>query len=199
MTRRMLIHLSWLLPVAVFLIILGSVTIWFANASIGTLPDYGGLVEFKMVDQDGQVFTDEDLTGKISVVYFMFTRCRAVCPTTSRHMAQLYETFGESDMVQLVGVNVDPTHDTPDVLKTYADSIGITTDNWKFLHAPLEEVSRVMEEGFMVGGDDLPGAHSSRFVLLDTEGHIRGYYDGMDSEEIPVIKEHIAMLARQAR
>ncbi len=196
-SRSVLWHMRWVMPTALFLVMLGASVIWFGKSSVGQLPVLGTAPEFGMIDQYGNQFGLQDIEGKIAIFSFGFTRCHSICPTTQKHMSLLYEFFQQSDDLRLVTVSVDPENDSPEVLKAYADSWNVTDDLWVFLSAPKEDVFDLCQTGFMLPAENIPTFHTARFVLLDRLGRIRGYYDGMDSLSIDLLKEHIKLVANE--
>jgi protein SCO1/2 len=106
------------------------------------------------------------------------------------------------DGVRLVSVSIDPEHDTPEVLAEYAGNYG-ASERWRFLTGEPEVVRMLAVEGFKLGvaeveGEADPGlalVHSDRFVLVDAEGRIRGYYDPFEPESIARLERDVAALA----
>jgi protein SCO1/2 len=153
------------------------------------LPNLGTIPEMSLVDQNRQSFDRSDLMGRISIVDFVFTRCPAICPLLSEKMSQLQDRFeGAGPDVQLLSISVDPEHDTPDVLRAYAERYGADPARWRFLTGDADEVNSVVVRGFRQAmgepveteaGVDV--MHSSHFVLVDREGEIRGFFAN-DSE-----------------
>ncbi|MFH1699373.1 MAG: SCO family protein [Candidatus Zixiibacteriota bacterium] len=197
MNKRFISNLRWIIPAVVFLFLLGTAVIWWAESSRGKLPILGEIPEFSMTERNGQPFGRTDLNGKISVVCFGFTHCRSICPTTCMYMSQLYNYFSGSDKIQFLFISVDPERDSLRVLQAFAEKWGVMDNRWNFLRAPIEDVVRLSEEGFMLPAEGLPGGHTYRFTLLDRQGRIRGYYDGTDEKSMMILKNHISMLARE--
>lgn len=158
------------------------------------LPLFGELPEFQFIDQTEKPFGKTDLLGKTSVVDFIFTRCKGPCPVMAVNMGQLYREYATDNRIQFVSISVEPEYDTPEVLTQYADLQGVTDDRWRFLIAQIEDVVLLSELGFKLAADDLPGAHSTRFVLVDTLAQIRGYYSGTDTASVAMIKADISKL-----
>lgn len=78
---------------------------------------------FQLTDQNGKRFTDADLKGKWSLVFFGFTHCADTCPTTLNEMSQALDQLGsERDKVRIVFISVDAERDTPEVMKSYVSS-----------------------------------------------------------------------------
>ncbi|RME00857.1 MAG: SCO family protein [Calditrichaeota bacterium] len=160
------------------------------------LPVYGFVPEFRFTESHGTSFGLEDLKGKISVVDFVFTSCRTACPVMSARMSQLYQAFSGNEAVQFVSISVDPEHDTLEVLRQYAQEHGATDQRWAFLRAPSEKVKWLAEKGFFVSGD-FPMMHSTKFILVDRQGRIRGYYDSFDPQSLEQLKAQIQELLEQ--
>lgn len=88
------------------------------NASAGYRHTVGG--PFTMIDQNRHVITDRTLAGKPFAIFFGFTRCPEVCPTTMNRLAQLRRKLGvDGDRFNIVFVSVDPEHDKPEDLKSF--------------------------------------------------------------------------------
>jgi cytochrome oxidase Cu insertion factor (SCO1/SenC/PrrC family) len=179
--------------------------------------DYGPVADFRLTERDGRTVTRADLLGKVWVASFVFTRCTGPCPQVTGTMARLQsELKGEPD-VRLVTFTVDPARDDPAELRKYAEHFGADPGRWLFLTGPEEELYRLIRESFRLavqpntGPDRRPGnevMHSTRLVLVDRHGEIRGYFDGVREPELPdadaqfeanlrKLKEKAAALARE--
>src|SRR5690606_24853087 len=85
-----------------------------------------------------------------------------------------------SDKVEIVSITVDPKRDTPEALTRYAERFDGNGVAWHFLRGPLPTVQSLMQDGFRLASVDLPGGHTTRIVLVDRDGNIRGYYSGLE-------------------
>lgn len=148
------------------------------------------LPRFALVERSGRAFTPEDLGGHVTVADFIFTTCGSICPRMTARMARLRSELPEA--VRFVSFTVDPAHDTPDVLRRYAEPLN-AGDRWLFVTGAQAELHRLATDGFKLAamalppgsaGDDGPFLHSSKFVLLDRKGRVRGYYDSEDENEL---------------
>ena len=144
-------------------------------ASLGTVP------LFQLTNQNGQPFGSAELNGKIWIADFVFTSCRGPCPLISSRMSELQRPLEKSD-VHLVSFTVDPQTDTPEVLRDYAERLHARPGRWDFLTGPVSSIYELTRNGFKLGvsdGADEEGVpvHSTRAVLVDRRGMIRGYYD----------------------
>jgi len=160
------------------------------------LPMLYDLPEFSFTPSSGNSFGRAELRDKVTVVDFIFTRCKGVCPVMAASMTDLYRRFDSEQQVQFISITVDPAHDTLQVLQQYASDIGVHDSRWQFLWAPLEKIVDLSENGFKLSAENLPGGHSSRFVLVDKSANIRGYYDGLEGDEMDKLNAGIRQLLR---
>jgi protein SCO1 len=153
------------------------------------LPVLGTVPPFTLTERSERSVGAEDLRGSVWVADFVFTRCPDVCPLLSTRMSSLQEPLATGDdPVRLVSVSVDPVHDTPAVLATYAGHYR-AGPNWLFLTGARDAVASLLRDGFRVafaddGPPTSPITHSDRFVLVDRQLRIRGYYHGNDRTDL---------------
>jgi protein SCO1/2 len=150
---------------------------------LGTLPD------FQLVDPHGAPFGSADLRGQVYVASFFFTRCPSVCPLLMTRMKQLQDRFRNDGIhgIRLVSITVDPANDTPEVLREAEPRYGVDEAHWTLLTGPPDRVRTLCVDGFHVPGfeqayrgeGDIP--HTTKVVLVDQRGRIRGYYDTDES------------------
>jgi protein SCO1 len=160
------------------------------------LPDYGKVPAFRMTDSTGRPFSSSKLAGKVWVVDFIYANCPAACPMMSSKMHTVAEKLkGEND-VRIVSISVDPERDTPPVLNEFAKRYGGPTEQWTFLTGTPETVHLLAYTAFHVG--DVLGKieHSTKFMLVDKQGKIRGYYSSTDEEGIPQMLKDLSVLRR---
>lgn len=152
------------------------------------LPAYGTVPKFELVNQDSQPFGAAQLSGKIWIADFIFTTCPGPCPIISTRMGELQRPLEKSD-VHLVSFSVDPEKDTPEVLHAYADKLRKQPQRWDFLTGSRDTIYSLSKDGFKLGvsdGSEEEGIpiHSTRFVLVDRRGTIRGYYDALAPDAV---------------
>ena len=157
--------------------------------------------EFQLTDQTGRPTTLEDLKGKIWAANFIFTRCKGPCPITILRMQELNTKLKKvRGNVELVTFTVDPEYDTPEVLKTFGEQLGADPAAWKFLTGTPDAIKNIVVTGllqpFAKEPDGTP-AHSSRIVLVDAKGWLRGYCDGLDPEAVQKLMVDIGELLRE--
>ncbi len=159
------------------------------------------LGDFALMDASGKTFTRNSLRGRVWIVNAVYSRCPGPCSRMTQETARLQEQLSTYDQIRFLSVTVDPDFDTPAVLKEYAKVNGADESRWIFLTGPKTEVRRFIQQGLRLAVEELPPGetgpegpitHSTKFILLDAETRIRGYYDGLDSQAC-------AKLARDAR
>jgi protein SCO1/2 len=157
--------------------------------------------DFQFTAQDGSTVTKDDLEGRVWVANFVFTRCLGPCPMMTSRMAELNQKLGsKAGDVNLVSFTVDPDHDTPEVLKAYGEKAGARPERWKFLTGPKAQIENTIVKGFLQAlGKDQEGMpiHSTRFVLVDKDGWIRGFQDGNDPEVVQKLLMDIGDILRE--
>lgn len=158
------------------------------------LPVLGHVPAFTLTDSRNMPLTQNDLKGKVWVASFVFTRCQGPCPTLTAHLATLYRSYELEPNVALVSISVDPLHDTPGVLAAYAKKFNADPQKWHLLTGSESAIIDLITKGFKVGDDKNLINHSTRFVLVDANLDIRGYYDGMDKDAIKNLFQDIAMI-----
>jgi protein SCO1/2 len=133
---------------------------------------------FSLLDQNGKTITDADLKGRVWVANFVFTRCQGPCPMMTAKMAGLQDALGPAN-IRLVTFTVDPEHDTPQVLKAYAKERGVDERFWTLATGNLEVILSVAR-GMLIAAapaeGDQPILHSTKFILVDQEGRLHGFY-----------------------
>lgn len=154
--------------------------------------------EFRFTDQNGNTISNKDYEGKVYVLEFFFTTCPSICPKMNANMVEIQNAFLNERNFGIASFSITPHIDTPEVLKTYADSNGITSPNWHLMTGDVDEIYKLANEGFYLytakdesaeGGFE----HSGNFALIDKNGFIRSrsdaqgspiiYYNGIISEE----------------
>ena len=156
------------------------------------LPVYNQVPDFVLTAQSGREFRRQALEGKVWVADFIFTTCAGPCPRMSSQMHQLQTQVKD---VTLVSFTVDPEHDTPQVLADYARKFQAEPDRWYFLTGSRDNLQVVMRQAFMLG--DVNMAHSTRFVLVDRKGRVRGYYETTDAGDLKRLAGDIGRLNRE--
>jgi protein SCO1/2 len=151
---------------------------------------YHRIADFSFVNQVGDTITNADVSGKVYVADFFFTTCPTICPVMKKEMLRVFEKFKGNTNFLILSHSIDPTHDTPEVLKDYAEKLGIEdATTWNFLTGDQEKIFEIGQTSYLTTAmaDQMePGGflHSGAFLLIDQKGQIRGVYDGTKSDQV---------------
>ncbi len=157
-----------------------------------SIPVLGTIPAFTLTDQSGSDFGTDQLDGKVWIANFIFTRCTATCPMQTRELATIQNRLRRHPLrrdIRLISITVDPEHDTPEVLKSYASAHSADPHMWRFLTGSEDDVRKLSRDSFFLpveeAADDAtsPIVHSSKFILIDPYRRIRGYYEALSADE----------------
>lgn len=172
----------------------------------------GPVPKFELVNQDNIKISNESYKGKVYVLEFFFTTCPSICPKMNLSMLDIEKSFFGNPNFGLVSITIDPSHDTPEVLKSHAKLLGVKSSNWNFLTGDREYIYNLANKGFnlYVGENNkIKGGfeHSGLFALIDKNGNIRCrkdnfgnpilYYDGLDKKGVRDIQQDINILLKE--
>lgn len=144
---------------------------------------------FNYIDQDSIPFNSETLDGQIYVADLFFTSCPSICPKVMKNMLRIQEKYKGTPNFKLVSFSLDPKRDTPPRLKKYAKNIGADLSFWHFVHGPKDSIMAIANEDYYVPAfedKDAPGGfdHSGKILLVDGDGHLRGFAEGTEDEDV---------------
>ena len=190
-----------LIPIVTLLLLLWLRHIEVAALRQRTVSSYGTVPSFQLVNQNGQPFGSPQLAGKIWIADFIYTTCPGPCPMISSRMSELQKPLEKTD-VRLVSFSVDPAKDTPAILRGYAEKLHADADRWNFLTGPKSAIYKLSHDGFKLAVSDgsneqgIP-VHSTRIVLVDRHGQIRGYYDATEADAVTKLVADTSHLLRE--
>jgi protein SCO1/2 len=156
---------------------------------------------FKLMNQDSIWVTPESFKGKVYVADFFFTSCPTICPKMKKEMLRVYEAYQANDQVGIISHTIDPVYDTIPLLKDFAERLGVSAPKWHFVTGDKEEIYKLGQTGYMVTAmedENEEGGyiHSGAFLLVDKDSHIRGVYDGTQSEDVDKLISDIGLLLK---
>lgn len=165
------------------------------------LPEIASVPPWTLQSAQGGAVSSDDLRDHVVIYDFIFTRCTATCPMMTARMGDLASRLRSED-VRFVSISVDPEWDTPAVLREFRERV--TRDaRWIFLTGTRDEVRDLSVGGFLLAADPPeedeqggPIVHSSRFILVDRAGAIRGYYDSLNPEMMTSLEQDAKRLLR---
>jgi protein SCO1/2 len=201
---------------ALFLIIpIVWVLLWKSGKhNYNTLPIYGSvemsgdtipfvIPEFSFINQYGKVVSNNDFKDKIYVANFFFATCPDVCPEMNNNLTVVYDKFKNHNNFMILSHTVHPEHDSVEVLADYAKKLGVNNNKWQFVTGSKAELYRMAESEYRVtatkGAGPKDFIHSELLVLIDTDKHIRGYYNGRDFKDIQKLNDGIKILLKEER
>ena len=175
---------------------------------------------FAMFNQDSILVTEKDYLGKVFIVEFFFTSCPSICPIMNSNLVAVQDHFKEQENFGIASFTIDPDHDTPTVLKEYAEKHSVSNLDWHFLTGDQSEIYELANKGFSIFSAEMPNApggfeHAGLFALVDKNGFLRSrmdefgnpiiYYRGAileekktneqgETEQISILKEDIKKL-----
>lgn len=162
------------------------------------LPVYGQVPRFELTAQSGHKFDSQQLAGKIWVADFIYTTCSGPCPRMTSLMRRIEQTTAAAASdVRFVSFTVDPERDTPAALAAYAERFHAEPARWFFLTGDPKVLQMLDRETFKLGNMDGAMNHSTRFVLVDRRGRIRGYYGTSDEDPSARVVQDIERLSRE--
>jgi protein SCO1/2 len=171
------------------------------------LDTYQTVPHFSLIERSGKQISLEDLKGHIWIANFIYTSCPATCSTMTSRFQELQSALRKTPDIKLVSFTVDPKHDTPEILKTYADRNFAKPDQWFFLTGDANTIYKLAREGFLLSFAEVmdekekiefgPYTHSTKFAIVDPNGVVRAYHDGMESDAIYKIISDVGTLLRE--
>lgn len=192
-----------------FVMVLGSVAFVWVDQGLkknnsSKLPPLGQIPEFVLMERSEKSISLQDLKGKVWVADFIFTSCTGPCPMMTMRMAELQDALQGESGVRFVSFSVDPKTDTPAILRSYADNYGADKEKWYFLTGDEKIIHNISRKGFLLAAGRNPQeqidkgsdrvSHSLRFVLVDRQARIRGYYSGVDSQSLEQLQADVRKL-----
>ena len=171
------------------------------NKSIEKLVSHK-IEDFVLINEKGNYFGSENLTGKIHVANFIFTSCTHICPKMTTNMGLVEKEFENNPEINLVSFSVTPWLDTPDVLNRYKKDFTLNSNNWHFLTGKKSEIytiarsSYFAEEEIGFTKDSTDFLHTEHFLLIDPQLRIRGIYNGTLGLEIEQLIKDINLLKK---
>ena len=168
------------------------------------------LADFALTNQEGRPVSWDSMKGKIIIANFFFTHCPTICPGLTLNMKRMAESIHNGQrvgdrtnkQVHFLSFSIDPERDSVDRLKYWADKYQIDPEQWWLLTGDKKAIYDMVIEEMKVGlvdgqGVDTSFIHSDRFVLIDSNRHVRGYYKGLDSVDLAKLSNDLVLLTME--
>lgn len=203
---------KFFLIIVLALALVAGIGSWFAVVAFsakekvrGLPPDKARqLVNFSFTDSSGRAVSRDELRGKILVVSFLFTSCSLTCPEVSKRMAEIQKLTADAADVRLLSLTVDPRSDTPPVLAKWGARFGADTNRWNLLTGDQAQLHFVIGTSFLATEtnnpfNSMPGnfAGTDRIALVDQQGWVRAFFDGLRVETPAVVVAEIKRLRKE--
>jgi protein SCO1/2 len=172
------------------------------------LPVYSEIQDFNLTNQNGAAISLADLRGHVWISDIIFSRCPGPCLRMSRQMQELQTSLSPRSRTRLVSLTTDPDFDSPPVLVEYGRRFQADTNRWMFLTGTKAQLGGLAMGGLKLSAvgkspaeresaDDL-FIHSTRFVIIDKRGRLRGVFDtGGEGVDWQAEKRKILVAAAQ--
>jgi protein SCO1 len=165
------------------------------------LQKFWQLPDFSLTERSGNTMSLADLKGKVWVADFFYTTCPGPCPMMTSRLSALQDKLAGKTDVRLVSISLDPEKDTPDVLRQYAERFKAGPD-WLFFTGDKAAIRTLSEKGFKLAAVEErnspePIIHSTKLVLVDREGWVRGIYEAIGEDQTAKIVTDIEKLLTQ--
>lgn len=161
------------------------------------------IADFSLRDQNGNLFSRADVTGKIHIADFFFTSCGSICPRMTGHMKLVDDAYRSDTNVVLLSYSVTPWQDSVSVLHDYAANNGISATNWHLLTGPKSEIYTLARQSYFAEQelgftkDSTEFLHTEHFILVDKTGRIRGIYNGTIQLDVEQLIADIRLLEEE--
>lgn len=157
---------------------------------------------FRLSNQRKKPITEQYFEDHITVVNFFYTTCQTICPEMNAEMARVQGNFDHHPRVRMLSVTVDPEFDEPEVLAKYAEESRARERQWNFATGVKEDIAKLIGCGFIlpVQVKERSGKiinPSDRFILVDSQRRIRGYYSGTDREDVDRLITEMKILLQE--
>jgi protein SCO1 len=177
------------------------------NGKRGTDTAWHQLANFALTNQEGRPVSWDSLKGKIVIADFFFTHCPTICPGLTRNMKRLAESINNgkrvgdktNKQVHFLSFSIDSERDSVERLKYWADKYQVNPENWWLLTGNKKDIYNFSINEMKIGVEDGNGIdtnfiHSDKFVLIDSNRHVRGYYDGLDTVSLAKLSSDLVLL-----
>jgi protein SCO1/2 len=163
---------------------------------------YHTIADFKFVDQDSAVVTNDTFKDKIYVADFFFTSCRTICPIMKTQMLRVYDSIQNEPDILLLSHSIDPEYDTVGLLHDYAERLGVKSKKWHFVTGSKEDIYKIAQTSYFATAMEDKAEpdgfiHSGAFLLIDKNKRIRGKYDGTKEEDVNRLLVEIQRLKKE--
>ncbi len=172
------------------------------DASLKHITKDHKIKDFELINQNGEIITNNNYKNKIYIADFFFTRCTNICIAMAYNMSELQEFYKNDDDILFLSHSVTPVIDSVSVLREYANNKGVIDKKWNVTTGNKKHIYELARKSYMVVTESGDGGendfiHTENFVLVDKQRRIRGYYNGTEKEDMENLKKDIALLKEE--
>ncbi|HZF65401.1 MAG TPA: SCO family protein [Chitinophagaceae bacterium] len=201
MSRKRLFYFIFFAVLTIgFFVVLALVIPGFSKPQ---MPPISYVRPFTFTNQDGNVVTEKDMSGKVAAVEYFFTTCKGICPRLNNNLKTVYQQFkGEKDFLILSHTS-DPEVDSVQKLKRYADSMQVDTDRWQFVTGRKDSLYLMARQSYKIDDpannlqrieDDF--LHTQFIAVVNKKGDVVKIYDGLKKSEMTEMAKTIEKLLK---
>lgn len=156
--------------------------------------------EWEYLTQDSIPLSSSELENKIWIADFFFASCPTICVPMNESMQKVSDSLKDmKNDIAYLSFSIDPKKDTPSRLREYKEEHNFSGENWYFLTGDQEETETLALKGFQILAQEdkaVPGGflHSSNFVLVDKDKHIRGIYNSLEEKDCERLISDVKLL-----
>lgn len=153
--------------------------------------------DFSFTNQFNQTITQKDVAGKVYVADFFFTSCDAICPMMQSQLTRVQQAMAAENNYRILSHTLDPENDSVPVLRSFARKFGAKDSIWYLLTGDKKDIYQIGIEGYkqsMLRDSNNVINHAGRFVLVDENRMIRGFYNALDSGEVDMLINDLSYL-----
>lgn len=160
---------------------------------------YHRIADFSLLNQNGEIITQENYRDKIYVADFFFTTCPTICPIMTANLVEVQAALANDPEVLLLSHSVTPEIDSVAQLKKYAIEKGVNDAKWNLVTGDKKQIYELARKSYLAVQEDGDGGpfdmiHTENFILVDKQRRIRGFYDGTKEEEMDRLLSDIEIL-----
>lgn len=182
-----------------------AVVIWFVVARpVQVLPRMQATEPFTMIDQSGRWFSDGELRGRVTLVSFGYTTCGSRCSEADAGLSAVRSRLSRDGLLgsstQILTISLDPEHDTPAQIRSYATQIGATAPEWRLLTGVPAEVKQLVGGNlgvYYTRSDDGGIAIDQHMFLIDGGGVVRAKY-ATSAPDPAIVARDIGLILRES-
>jgi protein SCO1 len=224
---------KWLFLIGFFVVLLTAFYVVLFNIvdfSASKLPVINANVkDFSFINQEGKIFSEKEIDGKVYVADFFFTTCRGICPRMNANMRRVFDAYKNESNFMVLSHTCMPETDSIPRLRAYAqlmltgkltrmtdgtyrvspepDAPLPTAKNWVFLTGDKTALYNMARQSYLIDNNQQDTAqkisdqfiHTQFFALVDKQRRVRGIYDGLKEEDVQKLLKDIPGLLKEKR